>query len=110
MLDDWDWDEEHELLGRWFTRRELALLLAFLTLTSLFTAYFLVLPLVGPSVKVLAAAAAALLPLCLIALGITVGSCLPVVGWCCGLPLIGCGAAILAWQYVLPPGQQQQVV
>ena len=109
MLDDWDWDEEHEVLGRWFTRRELALLLAFLTLTSLFTAYFLVLPLVGPSLKFFAAAAAALLPLCLIALGITVGSCLPVVGWCCGLPLIGCGAAILAWQYVLAPGQQQVV-
>ena len=109
MLDDWDWDEEHEVLGRWFTRRELALLLAFLTFTSLFTAYFLVLPLVGPSLKFFAAAAAALLPLCLIALGITVGSCLPVVGWCCGLPLIGCGAAILAWQYVLAPGQQQVV-
>ena len=42
MLDDRDWDEEHEVLGRWFTRRELALLLAFLTFTSLFTAYFLV--------------------------------------------------------------------
>ena len=84
---DIDWDEEVCVFGRYFTKREFALISVALSLVCSVVAWFVLIPLLG--------FAAVWLGWSCVVVGLVLALCMPFGGFICGVPLVVAGTVLL---------------